>query len=413
MSMREGLTRRRFLKRAAGAAAAPYVLTSSALGAGGRPAASSRIVMGGIGMGGQGSTDLRAFMGSPEVQVVAVCDVQADNLARIKAAVEKRYGPGCAAYGDFRDLTGRPDLDAVVIGTPDHWHAIPAIEACRRGKDVYCEKPLSLTIREGRAMVEAARRNGRVFSGGSQRVLGDHFRQHVEVRSGALGQVREVYVNVGGPARLCDLPGEMVPPGFNWDLWLGPAPWAPYHSYRCSRAYGLEGKGWRSWSDYSGGMMTDWGGHKFGAALFSLGLEREGPVEVLPPDGKNNQYLTYVFANGLRLYHVMGGTGGSITFKGTAGQSAGKRDVRADKVAIPGYKGSGGIHGDFLHCVKTRERPFRDVEISHRTATVCHLGNIAYQLGRPLRWDPVREEFPGDAEANRLLDRPKREPWRT
>ena len=410
---RLGSTRRAFLKAAAGAVAAPYVLTSSALGAGRRPPASSRITMGGIGMGGRGSADLSAFMGFPEVQVLAVCDVQAGNLERIKAAVAKRYGgSGCAAYVDFRELLARPDIDAVVIGTPDHWHAIPAIEACRRGKDVYCEKPLSLTIREGRAMVRAARRFGRVFSGGSQRVLEDHLRQHIEVRSGALGRVTEVYVNVGGPSRPCDLPGEPVPADLDWDLWLGPAPWAPYHPYRCGRAYGLEGKGWRSWYDYSGGMMTDWGGHKFGAAMFSLNMQHEGPVEVLPPDGKDHQYLTYVFANGVRMYHVSGGTGGSIVFKGTAGQSSGKGALKAEKVEIPGYRGSGGIHGDFLYAVKTRGQPFRDVEISHRTATICHLGNIAYQVNRPLRWDPVREEFPGDAEANRLLDRPRRGPWR-
>jgi hypothetical protein len=402
-------TRRDFLKTAAAAVAAPYVLTSTALGAAGRLPASERIVMGAIGVGGQGTGDMNAFLGSPEVQMVAVCDVFEDRRQRAKGIVDKRYGSAdCTAYNDFRELVTRDDIDAVCIGTPDHWHAIPTIWACRHGKDVYCEKPLSLTIKEGRAMVEAARRYGQVVSGGSQRVLGDYGGLARAVRGGAAGEVKEVYVEVGGPSRPCNLPAEPVPPGLDWEMWLGPAPWVPYHRDRCSAAYG-GGTGFRAWRDYSGGMMTDWGGHKFGGTLFALGLEATGPVEIIPPDGKDHQYLTYVFANGIRMYHAPG-TKFNITFKGTLGQVPGRQPERA--VSMPGYKGKGGIHGDFLHCVRTRELPFQDVEVAHRTATVCHLGNIAYWLGRPLKWDPVKELFVGDAEANRWLDRPKREPWR-
>jgi hypothetical protein len=408
------ITRRRFLKGVglgAVAVGAPYVITSSALGAKGRPAASDRVVLGAIGVGGQGGGDLRDFMGFAEVQVVGVCDVRKAARENCRASVEKKYGKGCEVYNDFRELLARDDIDAVLIGTPDHWHALTSIDACRRGKDVFCEKPLSLTIREGRAMVEAARRFGCVFSCGSQRVMGDYGRQAQYVASGAIGRITEVWVNVGGPSRPCDLPAEPVPDGMDWDMWLGPAPWAPYNAGRCSAAYGLGGKGWRTWRDYSGGMMTDWGGHKFGGALYALQLDQTGPVEVIPPDGKEHKLLTYVFADGLRMYHAPDHKG-SITYKGTAGECGDGPRQQLKPDPLRRYGGSGGIRGDFLHCVRTRQRPFQDVEYAHRTATVCHLGNIAYQLKRPLKWDPAKEQFVGDDEANRMLDRPKREPWR-
>ncbi|KPJ75345.1 MAG: hypothetical protein AMS14_03745 [Planctomycetes bacterium DG_20] len=411
----QGVTRRRFLHGAGAALAAPYMITSTALGGEGRPSVSERIVMGGIGMGGRGSGDLRGFMHFGETQVAAVCDVSKAARDRAKVSVDKTYGDdGCAAYNDFRDILDRGDLDAVMIAAPDHWHAIIAIEACKRGIDVFCEKPLSLTVREGRAMVEAARRYGRVFSSGSQRVLGDHGRLARYVDSGAIGQVKEAYVNVGGPPRPCDLGGEPVPDGFDWEMWLGPAPWEPYHPFRCSGAYGLGGKGWRTWRDYSGGMMTDWGGHIFGAAMYALRLDETGPVEVIPPDGKDYPLLTYVFAGGVRLYHADGKIKGRLKFVGTDGEAPGAArdapDVRGS--TLRAYQGAGGLPGDFLHCIRTRQRPCRDVEYAHRVATVCHLGNIAYELNRRLKWDPVKEDILGDAEAARLLDRPKRSPWR-
>ena len=396
-------TRREVLKTAAGAAAAaPYVLTSTALGAEGRPPASDRIVMGCIGLGGRGSGNMRGFLGHSEVQMVATCDVVQSKREGTKAQVDKKYGNSdCTAYNDFRDLVARADIDAVSIGTPDHWHAITAIQACRHGKDVFCEKPLSLTIRAGRAMVEATRRYGRVFSCGSQRVLGDYGALARYIRSGAIGEVREAYVNVWGPSRPCNLPAEPVPPGIDWEMWLGPAPWAPFNRGRLN---------FRPWRDYSGGGMTDWGGHKFGAVIFAMDLQETGPVEIHPPDGKDHKLLTYVYANGFRMYH-MGAP--DITYKGTLGEASRRKMGRAPaSVRIPGYKGRGGLQGDFLHCVRTRERPFRDVEYAHRAATVCHLGNIAYWLQRPLKWDPLKEEFVGDHEANRWVDRARREPWR-
>jgi len=410
------LTRRGLLKAALASAAAPYVITSFSLAGAARPVPSGRLVMGAIGVGGQGTGDLRGFLGFDEVQVVTVCDVSKDHRDRAKAHVDQKYGnTGCTAVNDFREVVARPDIDMILCATPDHWHALITIEAMKNGKDVYCEKPECLTIREGRRMVETARRYGRVFSGGSQRVWGDYNWYHRMVRGGAIGEVKEGWANLGGPSRPCYLPGEPIPAGFDWEMWLGPAPWAPYNAFRCSAAYGLGGKGWRSWQDYSGGMMTDWGAHTFGGALFAMNLHETGPVEVLHPGTPGAETgVTYVFANGVWLHHG-GAWGGALSFKGTRGEcpDRGLKDPKSAPVPaidIPNYKGR-GIHGDFLQCVKTRERPFRDIEIGHRTATVCHLGNIAYWLGRSLKYDPVKEEILGDPEAARWLDRPKRAPW--
>jgi predicted dehydrogenase len=394
-------TRRRFLQSAGLAAAAPYLLAAPAAASTDRSPANNRIVMGTIGCGDQGTGDMQALMGFAEVQMVAVCDVVQAHRQRAKGLVDRRYNnTDCAAYTDFRELLARDDIDAVLIGTPDHWHAIITIEACKAGKDVYCEKPESLTVREGRAMVQAVRRYGRVFSGGSQRVLGDYGDWPRLIRSGALGEVREVFVDCGGPSGECYLPAQPVPAGVDWDMWLGPAPWRPFHPT-------LIRGGFRPFRDYSGGGMTDWGAHRFAAAMFAVGLEHTGPVEIIPPDA-GHPMLTYRFANGLRMYH--GGTS-NITYRGTEGELPGQHRTPAILVDMPTYRGGRGIFGDFVHCVRTRERPFRDIEIAHRAATVCHLGNIAYLLRRPLRWDPVREQIVGDDEANRLLDRPKREPW--
>jgi hypothetical protein len=405
-------TRREFLKTTAAAVAAPYVLTSTAVGAAGRPPASSRLAMASVGIGGQGSGDLSSALSFSEVQVVAACDVDKAMRDRAKAKVDQKYGnTDCADVNDFREVVTRPDIDIILCATPDHWHALISIEAMKHGKDVYCEKPETLTVREGRQMVEIARRYGRVFSGGSQRVWNDYNWFHRMVRGGAIGDLKEVWVNVGGPSEEIALPAQPVQKGLDWDLWLGPAPWRPYNK-------ALHPYSWRPHRDFSGGQMTNWGAHGFGGALFASNLHETGPVEIIPPDGKDHMQLTYVFANGVRLYHG-GGWGGMLSFKGTKGEipsrdkaPRGKAKAAAPNIDIPNYKGKGGIFGDFLHCVRTRERPFRDIEIAHRTATVCHLGNIAYWLGRPLKWDPVKELFVGDEEANRWLDRPKREPWR-
>jgi hypothetical protein len=401
--MPKNMLRRQVLRSGLALVAAPYFIPGSAFGAGGRPAPSDRIVMAGIGMGTRGPHVLGSFNTFPEVQIVAVCDVIQGKRETAKQMIDGHYGNcDCAAVNDFREILIRSDIDAVMIASPDHWHASMTIEACRQGKDVFCEKPESLTIGQGRAMVTAARRYNRVVSGGSQRVWEDYNWFHRMVRGEAIGKLQEVWVTVGGPSQVCALPEEPIPSGLDWDLWLGPAPWASFNRTRLA---------FRRWRDYSGGGMTDWGAHGFGGALFAANLHHTGPAEIVPPEFSDNKLLTFKFANGVRIYHG-GGKSGVLTFNGTEAE-IGKRNMRqpAPNVVIPNYRGRGGLAGDFLYCVRHRQRPFRDIELGHRTATVCHLGNIAYWLNRPLKWDPVKEAFIGDDEANRWLDRPMRAPW--
>ena len=398
-----GVSRRTFLKTSAAVVALPYFVPASALGKDGRPAPSNRIVMASIGIGSQGSGDLGNFLGRDDVQHVAVCDVKSDVREQKKRQVDQHNGnTDCIAYNDFRELLARTDIDAVNIATPDHWHAIITIEACKNGKDVYCQKPESLTVREGRAMVDAARRFNRVVSGGSQRVHEDYMDTVRKVWSGSVGTVKEINIQCGAPSIPCLLAGEPVPDTLDWDMWLGPAPLQPYHPFRVSGSYNIDAHNcWRSWRDFSGGGMTDWGAHKFGGAMFITDKMEQGPIAVYPPDAKHKT-LTYEFKDGMLLYHNYPGRG--------------DMDVVGDGSPIPAreipqYKGQGGIYGDFIESVKSRERPFRDIERGHRTASICHLGNICYQLNRPLRWDPDKEVFPGDEQANRMLDRARREPW--
>jgi predicted dehydrogenase len=401
VSTKRTLTRRAFLRRAAGAAvAAPLVVNSKVFGA------NDRINLALIGAGGQGRGDMNGALGFSEIRVVGVCDVVGGHANQGKSSVDRRYGNSdCKTYTDFREVTRDPGVDAVLIGTPDHWHALISIDAMRHGKDVYCEKPETLTVREGQEMIRVARRYGRVFSGGSQRVWGDYNWFHRMVRGGAIGEPKEAWANHWGPSGPCYLKPEPKPADVEWNMWLGPAPYRPFHPQ-------LIRGGFRPFRDYSGGGMTDWGCHNFGGVLFALNLHETGPAEVIPPDGKDVKYLTYIFANGVRVYHN-GSWSGNLSFRGTDGIAPNKDGSRPKPpdIHIPNYKGRGGIFGDFVHCVKTRERPFRDIAIAHRTASHCHIGNIAYWLKRPLRWDPEKEGFVGDAEANRWLDRPMRAPW--
>lgn len=397
------IPRRQFLRSVLALGITPCIIPSSALGADGHTAPSNRIVLACIGVGSRGLTNAGSIMDYSEAQLVAVCDVQKSKGETAKTMVDRHYrNSDCKAYNDFRDITMRPDIDAVIISTPDHWHALMSVDAMRHGKDVFCEKPESLTVREGRAVVEATRRYSRVFSGGSQRVWEEYKWFHQMVRGGEIGDVIEGYVDTSGPSTPCTLPGEPVPEGLDWELWLGPAPWAPYHATRLD---------FRPWRDYSGGGMTDWGAHGFGGLLFCLQLHETGPATITPPNGKEVKHLTYEFANHQRIIHRPG-KAGQITIRGTRRAITKQQEPRITppSVVIPNYKGN-GIQGDFLHCVKTRQRPFRDVEVAHRTMTVCHLGNIAYWLNRPIKWDPIQEEIIGDAEASRWLSRPLRSPW--
>ena len=301
-----GINRRQFLRRAAGASAVavgfPYLVASSALGKTGAVAASNRIVMGAIGVGGQGTRHVGGgiwvqgggFLSKPEVQFVAVCDVNVNNRNRARDIVNKHYGNNdCAGYNDFRQLIARRDIDAVLVATPDHWHVLTSIAAVKAGMDVYCEKPLSLTIRQAREMADTVKRYGRIFQTGTQQRSWREFRFACElVRNGYIGEVKSITVNVGGPPQWsCNAPAETEPVWLDWNMWLGPAPWRPYTSK-------IAPGGWMGYRDYSGGEMTNWGAHMFDTAQWAMGMDESGPVEIIPPDGKDYKVLTYKYANG-------------------------------------------------------------------------------------------------------------------
>ncbi|MFH1918743.1 MAG: Gfo/Idh/MocA family oxidoreductase [Planctomycetota bacterium] len=427
--LRGSTTRRQFLQRSATTAAGvalaiPLFVPGSALGIG-RTAPSERITLGFIGLGWKGfegcwGSLLQTFIADKSAQVLAACDVDRRYLGRAKQFVDQTYGTqDCATYRDFRDLIVRPDVDAVVIATPDHWHAVQTIRACREGKDVFCEKPLSLTVREARAMVQAGRRYQRVVQTGSQSRSNGRVRFGCEVvRQGRIGEVREVHVTCGPPSVPCNLPAEPVPDYLDWDLWLGPAPWRPYHSQ-------IHPVHFRAWFDYSGGGMTDWGAHHFDIAQWALGMDHTGPVEIIPPDGQDHEHLTLKYANGVVVRHTGHDVGQGVTFFGSEGRVSlmavsGRtvfepeelgRECRDLETRSNDPLANKGHYANFLECIRTRRKPAADVEIGCRTVTVCHLANIAHALKRPLRWDPVKEEFPNDAQANRCLARAQREPW--
>lgn len=417
MSAKRLVSRRSFLRGAVAVAAAPYVLPSVARG---RSAPSERITLGMIGTGQMGKMHISPLLHNPAFQVVAVCDVKKWERDAAKRRLDEGYGHtrgGIDSYHSYEDVLARDDIDAVLIAVPDHWHAIIAIAACQAGKDVYCEKPLSLTIHEADEMVRAARRYGRVFQTGSQQRSADNFRRACAlVRSGRIGRITRVNVGVGEPSQHKVLPEEPMPEGIDWDRWLGPTPWYPYNSERCSGSFG---GGWRFIRDTSGGMMTDWGAHHFDIAQWGLGMDGTGPVEIIPPSAAEDGRLTYIYANGIPMFR--GGANG-ILFTGTDGEiEVNRGHFRASPASVaeeplgPGdehlYR-SPGHHQDFADCVRARRRPICDVAVGASSATVCHLGNIAWWLGRKLRWDPKKHVIVGDETANRWIDRPRRAPYR-
>lgn len=410
------LSRRSFIKSTSLAVVSPLVLPAAVLGREGRVAPNERINMALIGCGGQGRGDMGDLLNYDEVRFLAVCDPVSEHRDEAKRRVAEKYGKNsvCADYSDYREVLDRSDMDAVLIATPDHWHSTITIAAAKKGIDVYCEKPETLTVREGRKVADAIKKYGVVFSGGSQRVIGDYGDIPRLLWGGAIGEIKEVDVDCGGPSRDCDLPVQETPADIDWDMWIGPAPWRPFHRK-------LILGGFRDFREYSGGGMTDWGCHRFGAAMFATQKHMTGPIEILPGEPNNKRKLIYVFEDGMRMYHsscgdiVYAGTEGAI-MRGRDQSIVGKYRKPVTRVEIPGHRWfkpweNRGIFGDFVYCVKTRQQPFRNIEAAHRTATVCHLGNLVYWLGRPIKWDPVNEEIIGDLEAAKWLDRPKRSPW--
>jgi predicted dehydrogenase len=390
---------------------------------------SERITLGFIGMGTRSRSLLRHMMGADDVQVLAIAEVVRERREHGRETVEKYYGTkskpgtyrGCAAYVDFREIVGRQDIDAVVIGTPDHWHAIQAVQAAKAGKDIYCEKPLTLTIAQGRKMVEAARRYGVVFQTGSQQrsAYGGKFRHAVElVRNGRIGTINAIRVGVGGPPIPCDLPEQPTPDGTHWEMWNGPAPARGYHEALCPRGVHKHFPAFRRYREYAGGGLADMGAHHFDIAQWALAMDNSGPVRIEPPADGAKTGLKFTYASGVEMYH--GGLSG-CTFEGTAGKIYVDRGViKSEPTGIATqtisdsdqqvYRSTGHF-ADWLACMRSRQRPICDVEIGHRSATVCHLANIGYELGRALAWDPDTEQFSDDDEANRLLERTPRAPW--
>ena len=433
--MANGITRRGFLTHyaavAAGALAAPTVLPSAVFGADGDVAPSDRITLGIIGMGKMCNGHLGGLIGKRSVQIVALCDVESIRLERCKERVNKAYSErlgkgykGCDTYEDFRDLLARPDIDAVFIATPTNWHAVMSIEACKAGKDVYCEKPLSLSIREGRAVVEAARRYNRVFQTGSQQRSDYAFRFASElVRNGMIGDVESIHINVGGPPGPCYLPAEPTPKTLNWDLWVGPAPMRPYNKALCPLDDYKSWPRWRYYRGYGGGGMTDWGAHHFDIAQWAMGMDEAGPVEILPPECSEQKRLTYIYPNGARMYHGGAKGGAGVELFGTKGRIGVNRGgfletdpgelkrIKWGPDDVRLYESRNHIE-NWLSCIRTRRQPICHAEVGCRSITVCHLGNMAYLLKRPLKWDPGAERLVDDLAADRFIGRPMRAPWR-
>ncbi len=428
---KKDIDRRQFLKGAssvaAGAIVFPAIIPSSSLGQDGSIAPSNRIVMGAIGVGSQGSGNMSGFLGKKEVQMVAVCDIDKGHRDRAKSRVDKRYdNSDCRTYSDFRELIERDDIDALSLALPDHWHSIPVVTAARAGKDMYGEKPLARTIREGRAMVDAVNRYGRVWQTGSwQRSVRD-FRHACElVRNGRIGKVHKVEVGLPTGGGSDTKPIQPVPEGVDWDFWLGPAPWVPFR--------GVIHWDWRWIMDYSGGQLTDWAGHHIDIAHWGLGLDYTGPVEiegrgVYPKDGIYNvptEYkFTCIYENGLTMIvandrqQPMGmgtvwyGEDGWIHVRRGKLEASSERILKEvigpDEIKL--YD-SRDHQQNFLDCVRSREKTVTPIDIAHRSISVGLLGEIAMMTERKLRWDPEKEVFLNDDEANRMLSRPMRSPW--
>jgi predicted dehydrogenase len=413
-------TRRGFLKTAAIAGTAPLILRSGLWAADNSPA--KQYTLGFIGVGRQGHGLLRSCLPRGDVRVLAVSDVDTTRRNLARDAVEKQYAgdlksgvyKGCDAFDNFNDLLARKDIDAVVIATPDHWHALAAIAAANAGKDIYCEKPMAHTVLEGRAMVNAVRKHHRVFQTGSMQRSMAEFRAACElIRNGVIGTVAKVDACVSGPPKFCDLPAEPDEPGLDWDRWLGPAPLRPYNSILSPRGMPQGFPNWRLYREYGGGGIGDWGAHHFDIVQWALGYDDSGPVEFFAPDKPGAQEgVRWRYPNGTEVTHK---NGNDIIFYGDKG----KIEVNRGKFSLwLGDQLKAGVMDDYSPLLKellpanavrlyhstnqtsdwiksmgTRQPPICDVETGQRSATVCNLVNAVYFSGRGFKWNPRKEKF--------------------
>ncbi len=422
--------RRSFLKHGTILATGFFIVPRHVLGGKGYIAPSDKIGLGFIGTGKQARGLANRFGKIEEVNLLAGCDVDKSKLTLFKESVSKitfeQLGEArnCELFEDYEDLLASDAVDAVIIATPDHWHAIMSIAAMKAGKDVYCEKPLAHTVKEGRAMVKAADRYKKILQTGSMQRSNERFRHAVElVRNGYLGDIRQVKVSVGDPAIACTLPGQPVPSGLNWEKWLGPA---PYREYNPGIAPPPEDDGWAQWRQYrefGGGILSDWGAHMFDIAQWALDMDHSGPVLFIPPaDPLAKRGLKMIYDNGIEMVHEDFDRGFAVRFVGSEGTMDVSRSfLDSDPVEIaqikigPGEKRvyqSDDHYKDWLRAIRQRTQPICTAETGHRSSSVCNLGNIAYQLRRPLRWDPVKEKFSKNKEANKLLTKKYRAPYK-
>ncbi len=419
------LTRRKALHRGiagiVAAAAAPLFFPGRLWG---RTAPSNRIALGIVGNGLIAGAHIGALVGRDDCHILALCDVSKAAARKAQARIAESYGdkdaPGL--YSTHEELLKRADLDAVFVCVPDHWHAPIANAAMIAGKDVYCEKPLTLTVREGRVLVETARRCGRILQTGTQQRSNAAFRKAAAmVRAGWIGELTGIRTALGEfplPKVLAERP---VPTDFDYDRWLGPTAWRPYHPERVAGNYN---GGWRVYYEYGGRKNGDWGAHHFDIIQWALGMDNAGPVEFLPKGWADVKFQTHRYENGVTVQRVDRVEKGMIEFKGVKGTIwVGRGDVLVTDPAPlasrplrgeePHLYASDDHHTDFFNCVHSRQRPLCDVEVGHRTATVCHLNNIAELLRRPIKWNHRKEQIVGDPVASRLLERPRRAPYTT
>lgn len=428
-------TRRDFLRKSAaiatGAVILPQIIPSTALGMGGKLPPSDRIVMGAIGVGSQGTGNMRTFLEHiTEVQFTAVCDVDSKHCDNAKRLVdESNKNKDCRIYADYQEFLEKEKLDAVCIALPDHWHGLIYTAAANKKLDIYGEKPLARSIYDGRAIVSAAKKNNIVWQTGSWQRSGANFRKAVElVVNGRIGKISRVEVGLPDGGRGVGTPPVMdVPAELNWEMWLGPAPKVPFR--------GVSHWNWRWILDYSGGQLTDWAGHHIDIAQWGLGMERSGPVEisgqgVYPREGLYNVPVEYDFnckyANGIEMRVANSSQlpkkwGGATWYgeKGWINVDRG-RLVASDPKILDEVIGENEFHTyntptnhwvNFLDCVKSRAETIAPVEIAHRSISVGLLGEIAMTTGQNIQWDPVKEEIIGNPIASRLLTRPYRQPW--